>query len=284
MNTKYVAIFLAALMVFSIFSYFVASFTGDSGTDEEETTSIEDAPGFEVIEGTHFDAELNSVSDGLAFTPEGVSNAIYVDYSRTYGTPLQDYNVSDLYSYYNTLMVRRFSAYNVTSNFGFEAHTLNPEVVNFNYVVADTYNGYSLLSRGSGIFNVIGTPTILGDQATLETVIDVRSGTSPASSKFTEILSYADSGAEYQVITSTDSLAEQHYLEYRNMENGNYSRTEVFLGPEESTIDNIEGLEATSSERELFYNVSTFDEGNVVKVVVTANTSNFLNLVTEQYY
>ncbi|SFM23458.1 hypothetical protein [Methanolobus profundi] len=283
MNQKYAALFLAALMVMSVFSYFVASFVGDSDTDEE-LADIADAPGFEVIDGTHFDAEIDSVSDGLAFTPEGVSNAIYVDYSRTYGTPLQDYNVSDLYAYYNTMMIRRFSAYNITSNFGFEAHVLNPETVGFNYAVTDTYNGYSILSRGSGIFNVIGTPTLLGDQATLEKVIDVRSGTSPASSDFTEILGYVEPGAEYQVVTSVDPLAEQHYLEFRNMNDGNYSKTEIFLDPVEGTVENIESLEVNSTDRGLFYNTSTFDDGRIVKVVVTTNTSNFLNLITEQYY
>ncbi|WP_340818542.1 hypothetical protein [Methanolobus sp. WCC4] len=283
MNQKYAALFLAAIMVMSVFSFFVASLMGDSGTDEG-TTDIEDAPGFEVIEGTHFNAELDSVSDGLAFTPGSVTNAIYVDYSRTYGTPLQDYNVTDLYVYYNTMMIRRFSAYNVGSNFGFEAHILNPETVGFNYVVSDNYNGYSLLSRGSGVFNVIGTPTLLGDQATLEDIIDVKSGTATASTDFTEILGYADSGAEYQIVTSVDPLADQHYLEYRNMGDGNYSKTEIFLNPLDTTVDSISGLEANSTERGLVYNTSTFDDGRIVKVVVTANTSNFLNLVTEQYY
>jgi surface glycoprotein (TIGR04207 family) len=284
MNQKYAAIFLAALMVMSVFSYFVASFVGNSNDVEDTSTDMQDAPGFEVIGGTHFSSEMNSLSDGLAFTPKGMTNAIYVDYSRTYGTPLQDYNVTDLYMYYNTMMITRYSAYNITGSYGFEADKLNPEVVGFNYTIADSYNGYSLLFRGNGIYNIIGTPTLLGDVGTLEKVIDVASGTSPASDEFNEIMGYVTPGAEYQVLISTDSLADQHYLEYRNMNDGNYSKTEIFLNPLDNTVDTVSKLEANCTARNLVYNTSTYDDGNILKVVVTANTTNFINLVTEQYY
>ncbi|WMW24825.1 hypothetical protein RE474_12190 [Methanolobus sediminis] len=288
MNQKYGAIFLAAIMVMSIFSYFVASFIGNSNdvddTATDASTDIANAPGFEVVSGAHFNAELNSLSDGLKFTPEGMTNAIYVDYSRTYGTPLQDFNVSDLYMYYNTMIITRYSAYNITGGYGFEADELNPEVINFNYTVTDSYNGYSLLFRSNGIYNIIGTPTLLGNIGVLENIIDVASGTSPASDEFNEIMGYVTPGAEYQIVTSTDSLADQHYLEYRNMDDGNYSKTEIFLNPLDSTVDTVSKLEANSTERGLVYNTSSYDNGNILKVVVTANTTNFINLVTEQYY
>jgi hypothetical protein len=226
---------------------------------------------------------MNSLSDGLAFSPQGVSNAIYVDYSRTYGTPLQDYNITDLYAYYNTLMVKRFSAYDVSSNFGFEAHILTPEVVNFDYAVADMYNGYSLLQRGTNIYNIIGTPTLLGDRNTLEKVIDVNSGTGQASTDFNEIMVYVVPGAEYQWVSSSDEVAELHYLEFRNMGDGNYSRTEIFVDPADTTVAAISDLEATSSERDLLYNVTVEDEGRIMKVVITTEASNFFNLAMEQF-
>ena len=284
MNKKYVAVFLAAIMVVSVLPFFFSGNTNDSN-GSEDLTGLEDAPGFDIIDGTHFDAEINSISDGLAITPEGVSTAAYIDFSKVYGTQLQAFapNITDLYAYYNTLIIKRYSAYNDSANFGFEAHVLNPEVVNFEYSVADTYNGYSLLMRGSNVYNVIGTPTLLGDRAILKKVIDVKSGTSQGSTEFTEILSYVDSGSEYQFVTSTDSLAEQHYLEFRRMEDGNYTRTEIFLNPLESTINTIEGLEANSTERGLSYDTTIEDEGRIVKVVITSNESNFFNLAMEQF-
>jgi hypothetical protein len=284
MNQKYGAIFLAAIMVMSIFSYFVASFIGDSNDVEDTSTDMQDAPGFETIAGTHFSSELNSISDGLAVTPEGATNVAYVDYTRVYNTPLQIFapNITDLYSVYNTLIVKRYSASN--EDFAFEAHVLNPEVINFEYMVADSYNGYQLLSRGGELYNVIGTPTLLGSASSLENVIDVASGTANDSTEYSEILSYVDEGAEYQMLSSVDLIADQHYVEFRNMEDGNYSKTEIFLNPLDSTVDTISSLEGNSSERNLNYDVDIVDDGRIVIVVTTTNTSNFYNLAMEQYY
>ncbi|MDG6243690.1 MAG: hypothetical protein QCH31_04760 [Methanolobus sp.] len=281
-HVRIIGIFLALIMVTSVMALFFGG-SGNSSSRDGDATDLEDAPGFEIISGTQFNAEMNSLSDGLAFTPEGVSNAIYVDYSRTYGTPLQDYNITDLYAYYNTLMVKRFSAYDSSSNFGFEAHVLTPEVVNFNYATAGMYNGYSLLQRGTNIYNIIGTPTLLGDRNTLEKVIDVRSGTGQSSTDFTEIMSYVESGAEFQRVSSSDTIAEQYYVEFRNMGDGNYTRTEIFVAPADTTVNAIYDLEATSDERDLLYNITLEDEGRIVKVVISTDASNFFNLAMEQF-
>lgn len=282
-SVKIIGIFLALIMVMSILPFFFSG-NGNNSKGDEEITDLENAPGFEIIKGTHFNAQVNSISGGLAISPEGVSNAVYVDYSRTYGTPLQDYNISDLYAYYNTLMIQRFAAYNASAGFGFEAHVLNPEVINFEYAVTDTYNGYSFLMRSSNLYNIIGTPTLLGDKDTLVKVVDVASGNTQGTTDFSELLSYVDSGAEYQMVSSTDSLAEQHYMEFRNMGDGNYSKTEIFLNPLDSTLATISALEGNSTERDLFYNTTIVDDGRIAKVVVTTNASNFFNLAMEQYW
>ncbi|MBP1909056.1 hypothetical protein [Methanolobus bombayensis] len=288
MEQKYVKIiglFLAFIMVMSILPLFFSGNGDNSNTGEDTTTDAQDAPGFEVIDGTHFSAEIDSISDGLTVTPEGVTNAAYVDYARIYNTPLQVFapNITDLYSVYNTLIVKRYSASN-NDGFAFEAHLLNPEVINFEYMVADTYNGYQMLSRGGELYNVIGTPTLLGTSSSLEKVIDVSSGTANVSTEYSEILSYVEPGAEYQMLSSEDMIADQHYLEFRNMGDGNYSRTEVFLNPLDTTLDTISILADNSSDRNLMYNVDIRDEGRIAKVVITANTSNFYNLAMEKYY
>lgn len=286
MEQKYVrivGIFLAALMVMSVLTFFIGGTGNNSNDNEEETNNPEDAPGFEIIEGTHFNAELNSVSDGLAISPEGISNAAYIDYSRVYGTPLQAFapNITELYSVYNTLIVKRYSA---SSNEGlaFEAHVLSPEVINFQYMAAGTYNGYQLLSRGGELYNVIGTPTLLGDMSSLEKVIDVSSGNADPSSNYSELIGYVEPGAEYQMLTSGDLLADQHYLEFRSLGDGNYSRTDIFLGPMESTVTTVSGLEYNSTIG-IYYNTSIFEDGRILKVVATANESDFFNLATTNY-
>lgn len=281
MNIKHVAIFLTAIMVLSVLPFF---FSGNGPNGNEESPDLQDAPGFDSIAGTHFDAELNSISDGLAITPEGVVNVAYVDYSNIYGTPLQFLapNITSVYSVYNTMIMKRYSAYD-NDGFAVEAHVLSPEVVNFPYMLAGAYNGYQLLSRNGELYNVIGTPTLFGQQSSLEKVIDVSSGTANASNDYAKILEYVEPGSEYQMLRSDDLLADQHYLEFRDMNDGNYSRTEIFLNPADGTLDAISGFEANSSERGLSYNTTIEEDGRIVKVVITSNESNFFNLAMEQF-
>jgi len=289
MNQKYVAIFLAAIMVLSIFSYFAASLMGNSNGNGEQTDIQEDlanAPGFETIPGTKMQHELNSIEDGLEITPDGVAVVSYVDYSRVYNTPLQVMapNITELYSIYNSMIVKRYSAYSATGDFAFEAHTLNPEVINFEYMLTeDPYNGYYLLSRGGELYNVVGTPMLLGPRGALEDVIDVASGTNESSSDFNTALQYVEPGAEYSTLVKGDELVDQYYLEYRNMNDGNYSRTEVFVEPDQSILSNITSMEANSTERDLYYNTTTYEDGNITKVVITTNASNIYGLITEQF-
>ncbi len=287
MNQKIVAIFLAAIMVLSILPFFFGGNANDSNGDEiEDINDPQDAPGFEIIDGTHFNAELNSISDGLAITPqEGVNNAAYIDYSKVYGTPLQAFapNITNLYSVYNTMIIKRYSAYG-DDDFAFEAHVLSPEVVNFQYMASETYNGYQILSRGGELYNIIGTPTLLGKTNGLKKVVDVSSGISEPSPMYDEILEYVEPGAEYQMLSSEDLTADQHYIEFKALENGDYSRTEVFLNPSDSTVDMVSALESNSTERGLVYDTSVEEDGRILKVVVTANESNFFNLAMEKYY
>lgn len=289
MNQKYMAIFLAVIMVTSIFAYFIASLIDNPNVNEENSdlqSQLENAPKFDTIPGTKMEHELNSIQDGLEITPEGVAVVSYVDYSRVYGTPLEVMapNITELFSVYNSMIVQRYSAYSATGDFAFEAHDINPEVINFEYMLTDNpYNGYYMLSRGGELYNVVGTPMLFGSRDSLETVIDVSSGTNESSTDFDRILEYVEPGAEYStLVVGTDDVVEQYYLEYRNMNDGNYSRTEVFLEPDQSILDNITAKEANSRERGLYYNATTYDD-NVTKVVITANASNIYGLIMEQF-
>ncbi|WP_406657035.1 hypothetical protein V7O62_00390 [Methanolobus sp. ZRKC2] len=288
MNQKYVAIFLAAIMLMSIAPFF---FSGPLNNNQDENSDLQDelenAPGFETIPGTKMEHEINSIQDGLEITPEGAAVVSYVDYSRVYGTPLEMMapNITELFSVYNSLIVKRYSAYNLEGDFAFEAHTINPEVINFEYMtVDDPYNGYYMLSRGGELYNVVGTPMLLGSKDSLEDVIDVSSGNNNSSTDFDRILTFVEPGAEYSMlVTGDDSLAEQYYLEYRHMEDGNYSRTEVFVEPEQNILDNVTAMEANSTERNLYYNTTNYEDENVTKVVITTDASNVYGLLTEQF-
>lgn len=160
-----------------------------------------------------------------------------------------------------------------------------PEVINFEYMLSEQpYNGYYMLSRNGQIYNVVGSPMLLGPQDSLEQIIDVTSGSLQRSNDFERILPYTEAGAEYQMLTSADTLAEQHYMEFMYTADGNYTRTEVFLEPRQSLLDNITALEANSTERGLVYNVTNYEDENVTKVVITTNASNFYSLALEQFW
>lgn len=285
MNQKHIALFLAAIMLMSVFSFFLSSLLGDNGNGVENTDPIE-APGFDSISGSHMNAEINSIEDGLKITSDGVNTVSYIDYTKVYGTPLQILapNITELYSVYNSMITARYSAYNSSGDFAFEAHTINPEVINFQYAVTEEpYNGYYLLTRNEQFYNVVGTPMLLGGKDSLKKVIDVSSGNAESSDDFEKILSYAESGAEYQMLSSEDALAEQHYLEFRSLEDGMYSRTEIFLEPADSVIESIETLQANSEERGLIYEFTVNEEDDVAVVEITANESNFYNLAMERF-
>lgn len=285
MNTKAISLFLAIIMLMSIGTYFFAGpLSNQNGNDQNDASN---APGFDTIPGTKVSHELNSLQDGLNMTPDDVTVASYVDYSRVYGTPLQVLapNITDVYSVYNSMIVQRYAAYNNTGDFGFEAHVIYPEVINFEYMLSEQpYNGYYMLSRNGQVYNIVGSPMLLGPQESLKQVIDVTSGNLESSTDFERILPYTEAGAEYQMLTSADTLAEQHYMEFMyTAADGNYTRTEVFVEPKQSLLDNVTALEANSTERDLVYNVTNYDE-NVTKVVITTNASNFYNLALEQFW
>jgi hypothetical protein len=285
MNQKLISIFLAGIMLLSIGTYFFAGPLSDQNNNDSNDAS--QAPGFETIPGTKMKHELNSLQDGLNMTPQGVSVVSYVDYSKVYGTPLQILapNITDVYSVYNAMIIKRYSAYNTSGDFAFEGHVITPEVINFEYMLSEQpYNGYYLLSRNGQTYNIVGNPMLLGPKESLEQVIDVTSGNLESSTDFDRIMPYIKAGAEYQLLTSGDDLFEQHYLEFMHTADGNYTRTEVFVEPQQSLLDNITARAVNSTERELMYNVTSYEDENVTTVVVTTNASNIYNLLLEQFW
>ena len=97
---------------------------------------------------------------------------------------------------------------------------------------------------------------------------------------FDYLLSKTDSEAEFQRISSENKLvADQYYFDFKALEDGGYSRTYVFLNLNQSITEDINALAQNSSKRGLEYTITK--DSNVTKVVVTANESNFINLVFE---
>lgn len=270
MNQKIVAIFLAVIMLMSILPLFFSGTPQQSSTDA--AINYDGAPGFDSIGGTHVNHKFDSIADGLDMTPKGVTSAQYLDVSRISGTPLEAWaaNAVQPDSVYNAKLTKSFFADYADDASWMELHTISPEIVAFKYMLNPvSYNGYQLLIRDNGVYNAIGTPLIFGPQDKVENTIDVLSGLAKKSDEFDYILSYADMDSEFQRVTTDTSFASQYYIDLKQLETGDYSRTAIYLDIANSTFERLTQFEANSTERSMAYDITT--DGNVTKIVVTGN-------------
>ncbi|MGD9780261.1 hypothetical protein [Methanomethylovorans sp.] len=281
-----IGIFLAVIMVGSILPLF---FSGSSNNNNNQPDSASDAPGIGTMPGNKVSHELNSIADGLAMSPEGITAAQYVDFTKVYTSQLQMFepNATQMSALYNVWVTKQFTAIdnNIAedSDAVFEMHTISPEVVNFQYMRStEPYNGYYFLSRGNNYSNVLGSPMLLGTEKRLKEVIDVISGTAGSSKDFDYLLSNTEPGAEIQMVSSDNELtADQYYMEFRALENKTYARTILYLNLNQSVLTKLSSLAENSSNRGLEYDI--VKDNNITKVVVKANESNLFNLAFEPY-
>ncbi|WP_135604522.1 hypothetical protein [Methanococcoides sp. NM1] len=278
MNQKYIAIFLAVIMVMSILPFF---FTGNSNQANGDSSSME-AASFDSIPGKHVDYELNSINDGLAATAENAVVVQYFDIMAIRGTPLELIigNTSQLDGLYGSQVNKMYTAQYIDDTW-FNMHEISPQVVAFQYYLSpDLYNGYQLLSRGNNVYNVVGEPMLFGEKVQLESALDAIEGESAPNAEFDRILEFVEPGAEMQrLLVIEDGFADQYYLEMKLEDDMSYSRTTVYLNPTEGTINNVTSLAANSSERALFYDI--YSEDDILKVTVSSNVSNFYSLAME---
>ncbi|MGB9939778.1 hypothetical protein [Methanosarcina sp.] len=285
-NQKYLAIFLALTMFLSVFMIF---FTDDSNTDSNNDVSATEngeenlTISFSQIPGKQVRHEFNSIADGLNMSPEGVISATYVDLQRTTGTPFEQVlgNVKTMDSLYGADVTKRYGAGYADGN-GFELHQIPEQKILMPWGTVP-YNGYYLLARTNNtydVWNVVGSPVILGPRQSVEDVIDVLEGNATATTEYDSLLTQANpEGSIYQeVVTrtnSTDIPADQLYRELKKMDDGSYSQTSLYLSPEPEFTEKIQTLQANSTERGVTYNVTT--AGDTTKLIITSDFGSLLN-------
>ncbi|MDI9395697.1 MAG: hypothetical protein QM426_09930 [Euryarchaeota archaeon] len=296
-NQKYLAIFLAVTMLLSAGMIY---FTGDLDRDKEndvsssETGDVPIMVSFFQIQGKHVQHDFNSIADGLKMSPEGVTNAIYVDLQKTEGTPLeavfgnkQTMNVS--FSYGADVTKRYGASYGNES--GFELHMIPEQRFNMPLnAQAMPYDGYNILDRTNGtynIWNVVGSPSIIGPIQAVTRVINVLEGNETSDTEYDNILSQADlKGCIYQQVNkktnSSEIPAEQYYRDLKKLDDGSYVQTSIFLNLESEVNEKIKAYQANSSERGVSYNLTTM--GDITKLVISSdfesvyNESSLLNI------
>ncbi|MCC4767833.1 hypothetical protein FXW07_14815 [Methanosarcina sp. DH1] len=285
-NQRYLAVFLALTMLLSAGAIF---FSGNSNKDKSDNASSSgnleenNTIAFSQIPGRQVHHEFNSIADGLNMSPEGVVSASYVDLQRTTGTPFEQFfgNQTIMYSLYGADVTKRYGARYADGN-GFELHQI-PERKMIMPWGAVQYDNYSLLARTNNtydIWNVAGSPVILGSRQSVQDVIDVLQGNATASTEYNSLLSQANTeGSLYQeltVKTNNSTLpADQRYMDIKKLDDGSYSQTFLYLNPESNFTDEIKALQANSTERGVTYNVTT--SGNITKMMITSDFRSLLN-------
>lgn len=285
-NQRYLAVFLAFTMLLSAGAIF---FSGNSNKDKSDNASSSgnleenNTIAFSQIPGRQVHHEFNSIADGLNMSPEGVVSASYVDLQRTTGTPFEQFfgNQTIMYSLYGADVTKRYGARYADGN-GFELHQI-PEHKMIMPWGAVQYDNYSLLARTNNtydIWNVAGSPVILGSRQSVQDVIDVLQGNATASTEYNNLLSQANTeGSLYQeltVKTNNSTLpADQRYMDIKKLDDGSYSQTFLYLNPESNFTDEIKALQANSTERGVTYNVTT--SGNITKMMITSDFRSLLN-------
>jgi len=284
-NQKYLAILLAVIMFFSVFLIlFTASSNKDSGNNvstpaaENNSSTIS----FSQIPGKQVHHQFNSIADGLNMSPDGVTGAIYIDLQKSKGTPLEQvFDNTDMNKFYGAEVTKRYRS-NYANGSGFELHQIPGQKILIPWG-AVPYHSYNLLARTNNtydLWNVVGSPIILGSRQSVKSVIDVLEGNATSTSEFNQILSQAEPEDVIfqEVATKTNATnipAEKYYMDLKKLDDGSYAQTNIFLNPEPGVTRNITALQANSSKRGVTYNVTT--SGNITKLKMSSDFASLYN-------
>jgi hypothetical protein len=288
-NQKYLAVFLALTMLLSAGAIFFSGSSKNQNSDNnlssvngEQNNTIY----FSQIPGKQIHHEFNSIADGLNMSPKGVISATYVDLQRTTGTPFEQVfgNITMMNSLYGADVTKIYGASyaNANGSNGFELHEIPEQKILMPWG-AVSYDNYSVLARTNNtydVWNVVGSPVLLGSRQSVRDVIDVLGGNASASTEYNDLLSQANpEGSIYQeVVTKTNSTnipADQVYMELKKQDDGSYTRTSVYLNPETELTEKIQAYQANSTERGVNYNVTT--SGNITKLTINSDFRSLLN-------
>jgi hypothetical protein len=284
-NQKILAVFLAFTMLLSACMVY---FSGDSNKNSNDDPSSGNGEenliiSFSQIPGKQVNHKFNSVADGLKMSPEGVISATYVDLQKTTGTPFEKIfgNVKTMDTLYGADVTKRYGA-GYADGSGFELHQIPEQKILMPWGTIP-YNDYYLLARTNNthdVWNVVGSPVILGPRQTIVDVIDVLGGNITSTTEYNSLLSQANpEGSIYQeVITKTnltDIPADQIYTEIKKLDDGSYRQTSLYLNLESEFTERIQTLQANSTERGVTYNVTT--SGDVTKLTITSDFGSLLN-------
>ncbi len=281
---KLLAAFLVLTMIFSVFAYIFISPRSETAQETQNQNQSQQEkynPEYWTINQPFY-----SISDALNMTPPDAINAEYIDlesmtpqmiqWAQQIKIELIDYPIvgwmDSLYKsnttkvYYGHLKEDRNESFLLLN-------TMYPERNDFEYIeypqqIAGNYILIRQEQGLSGLYNVMGTPTILAPGDTLGGVLEIITSlnkTATAYDQYAGLLSKAEP-APYQMLSSNVSFAKQYYIGV-GLNNGSYVRTTAYLDLNSTTLKKLNQLKANSTEKGFTeYNVTSGGNYTTVKI------------------
>lgn len=274
---KILAAFMILVMIIVPVAYVL---TSPRSQTEQETPQQTPQQGKYNPEYWTMNQPFYSISDALNMTPVGVVLATYTDlesmtpqlmqWARQDVTVINEadtiYNSTTTKVYYAALKEGNNNSFLLLS-------TMSPEKNDFNYIeypqqIAGNYILVRQEQGLSGLYNVMGTPTILAPEDTLVGVFKIITSlnkTATAYDQYAGLLSKVEP-APFQTLNSSVSFAKQYYIGI-GLNNGSYERTTAYLDLNSTTLKKLSQLKANSTEKGFTeYNITSGGNYTVVKI------------------
>lgn len=178
MNSKAFAIFVGAIMVFSVFAGFVLR-GSDQGSIPVETSESDSLQDFGAT-GNLVDWNFDGLGDVLEMAPESTVMAYWLDLNasmnltRAASASLPQ-SIGLLYgSQLYSSKIERLAGINFNGSWT-EFHWIKPYQIGYGSLVIP-YENYMMIPTGNDYVTVLGKPVLFGIQNQVQQVIDVISG------------------------------------------------------------------------------------------------------------
>ncbi len=248
---KLMAVFLALIMLGSVFLYIVDKYTPTQQTEEQTPQEKYDQ------EFWTLNQPFDSISDALNITPVGAESASYIDLESMTPQMAQEIRkdplIGQLDNIYKSNTTKMYYANLLYGNNRSEMllSTMYPEKNDFEYIVIE--NSYPLILKRldmNGYYNVMGTPVLLAPGDTIMgvlSIVDSLNETNTSYDQYKMLLSKVPS-APFQSITSNVTFAKQFYSGIR-LNNESYERTTAYIDANLTLLKKLDQLKINSTER-----------------------------------
>lgn len=283
---KLLAAFMILIMIIVPIAYMVTSQSDQTQQTPVPPQQEKYNPEYWVV-----NQPLYSISDALNMTPYGVVTADYVDlesmtpqmaqWARQNFPVINEadsiYNSSSTKVYYSNLQSGKNSSFLLLS-------TMSPEKNDFEYIMLPNTDLPILIRQEqqfNGLYNIMGNPVILAPPQTAIGVLNIiysQNKTTTAYDPYEGLLSKVEP-AQFQIVNSNVSFANQFYMGIGTSINGTYERTTAYLNINPNNFTRLNRLRINSTQRGFAqYNITRRENYTVIKIT----SPDLFNVVNEE--